>query len=55
MFGLFSINGKLIQDGFYSAKDASDYAQAELNLAPGSYTIKKTGIYEGEYYEKQSI
>ncbi|MFB2891985.1 hypothetical protein ACE1CI_03460 [Aerosakkonemataceae cyanobacterium BLCC-F50] len=55
MFGLFEMNGNLIQDGFYSAEDADCYAQAELNLIPGNYIIKQLEFNDSEYYDRESL
>ena len=56
MFKLFTHNGKLVIDcEFYLAKDASEYAQLELNLLPDEFIIKKVGFHEQQPYTKEDF
>jgi hypothetical protein len=40
MYTLYDLNGTVIGEDFYTQEDASEYAQAELNLMPGEYIIR---------------
>ena len=56
MFKIFTQQGKpIINCEFYSAEDASEYAQLELNLQPHHFTIRQVGFSEQQAYTKEDF